>query len=75
MIIKNTAGEKSISVTMVIVTFIVTMIWMVLSIFVKPFGLEVTPFDATQAMTVLSPLLALYWGRRHTDSKSTNNQN
>lgn len=65
--VKNTKGEKSASLTMVIVAFIAIMFWMVLSVFVKPFGLEVMPFDASGAMMVLSPLLGLYWGRRNTD--------
>lgn len=69
MWIKNTAGEKSVSLTMTLVTFVVVIFWMVISIFENPFGVKTVPFDATAAMTVLSPLLALYWGRRHSDTK------
>lgn len=70
--IKNTKGEKSASLTLVMVAFVIVMFWMVVSIFINPFGFEVMPFDASEAMMVLTPLLGLYWGRRNTDVKSPN---
>jgi hypothetical protein len=73
--IKNTKGEPSASLTLVIITFTVVMLWLVLSIFTTPFGLTIAPFNASEAMMVLSPLLLNYWGRRNTDAKSPNNQN
>lgn len=68
--IKNTKGEKSASLTFAVIAFVVVMFWMVAAIFVNPFGITVMPFDASEAMMVLMPLLGLYWGRRNTDVKS-----
>lgn len=67
--IKNTKGEKSASLTLVVVAFSVIMLHMIASIFVNPFGIAITPFQAAEAMLVLTPLLGLYWGRRNTDVK------
>jgi hypothetical protein len=73
--IKNTKGEPSASLTLVIVAFTVVMLWMVASIFITPW-VAIMPFNASEAMLVLTPLLGLYWGRRRTDvderSKLTN---
>lgn len=68
--IKNTKGEKSASLTLVISVFVIILFWMVASIFISPFGITVLPFNAAEAMMVLTPLLGLYWGRRNTDVKS-----
>ena len=68
--IKNTEGKPSASLTLVMVAFTVVMAWMTLSIFVNPFGIQTVPFNATEAMIVLSPLLATYFGRRYTDDVS-----
>jgi len=67
--IRNTKGEKSASLTLVVVAFTAIMLHMILSIFVNPFGIVITPFKAAEAMLVLTPLLGLYWGRRNTDTK------
>lgn len=75
--IKNTDGKESASLTMVLIAFFIVMLHMVASIFVNPFGIAIAPFDASGSMMVLSPLLGLYFGRRHTDSKEkllTSNQ-
>lgn len=69
--IKNTNNQPSASLTLIMIAFTVIMFWMVLSIFINPFGIQVTPFNASDAMIVLSPMLALYFGRRHTDSKKS----
>jgi len=66
MWLKNTNGQESASLTLVIIAFTIVMFWMTLSIFVNPFGIEVVPFNAADAMLVLSPLLATYFGRRYT---------
>jgi len=67
--IKDSSGKQSASVTMMIVAFIIVSLWLVLSIFEELWGLKVRVFDPTAAMAFLSPLLALYFGRRYTDSK------
>jgi hypothetical protein len=69
--LKNTKGEPSASLTLIVVAFTLIMLHMALSIFVKPFGLDINPFDAGEAMMILTPLLGLYWGRRNTDVKET----
>ena len=68
--IKNTEGKPSASLTLVMVAFTVVMAWMVVSIFVNPFGIQTVPFNASDAMIVLTPLLGLYFGRRHTEKNS-----
>lgn len=67
--IKNTRNERSASLTLVVVAFSVIMLHMLLSIFVSPLGIAITPFQAAESMLVLTPLLGLYWGRRNTDAK------
>jgi len=68
MWIKNKSGEQSSTLTFVTIAFSITMIHMVLGMFVNPFGIQITPFNASESMIILSPLLATYWGRRHTES-------
>lgn len=67
--IKNTKGEPSASLTLVMITFSVIIVHMTASIFVNPFGIVIAPFEAAEAMIILGPLLGLYWGRRNTDVK------
>jgi hypothetical protein len=74
--LKTAAGGKpSASLTLVMVTYTVVMLWLLLSIFVNPFGLTIAPFNASEAMLVLSPILMLYFGRRQTDVKEQEAQN
>ena len=72
--IKNTRGEPSASLTFTTIAFAVIVCHMILSIFVNPFGLAIAPFDASEAMMVLTPLLANYWGRRKTDADQENHK-
>lgn len=67
--IKNSKNEPSASLTFAVIAFTITMIHMTLSIIVNPFGLAITPFNASEAMVVLTPIMALYFGRRFTDAK------
>lgn len=64
--IKNTKGEPSASLTLAFTTWVVVMLWMVSSIYLTGW-IAITPFEASEAMIVLTPLLGLYWGRRKTD--------
>jgi hypothetical protein len=73
--VKNTDGKSSASLTLVMVAFTVIMLWMTLSIFVNPFGIQTVPFNASEAMIVLTPLLATYFGRRYTDNSKENKNN
>jgi hypothetical protein len=65
--VKNTNGEPSASLTLVLVAFSVVILHMTAAVFVNPFGLAIAPFVASDAMMVLTPLLGLYFGRRYTD--------
>lgn len=63
--IKNTSGQPSASLTLSVVAFCLTALWYLLGgILELP---RVRAFDAGDAMAFLGPLLALYWGRRHSD--------
>lgn len=71
MWIKNTSGQKSASLTFVSIAFGVVTLWLLVSIFSKIGHVEIREFDAAAAMGYLTPLLALYGGRRYTDGKFT----
>lgn len=67
--IHNTAGERSASLTLAVIAFVAVTGWLVAWLVCTPLGLLVPPFDASAALQYLTPILALYFGRRHTDSK------
>lgn len=69
--LKNTKGEPSASLSFVTIAFTVVTLWLVVSIVNKLGNIEIRQFDAATAMGYLTPLLALYFGRRWTDGKST----
>ena len=69
MWIKNTSGQKSASLTFLIIGFIVVTLWLVVSIVAKVGHVEIREFDGGQAMSYLTPFLALYFGRRWTDGQ------
>lgn len=71
MYLKNSNGEKSLSATMVIVTFIVCMGWMIVGVFEEPFGVKVRPFSETAALAMLGTTCALYFGRKKTDLEAS----
>lgn len=67
----RTADTKvpSSSLTLAVITWAVIMLWLFCSIFAPMFDLEILPFDAAEAMMILSPILLNYYGRRHTSAK------
>jgi hypothetical protein len=69
--VKNTSGQKSASLTFVVVGFVVVTLWLLASIVSKVGHIEIREFDSAGAMGYLTPLLALYFGRRWTDGKNT----
>lgn len=72
--IKNADNQlPSSSLTLVMITWSVVMLWLLISIFAPLFGLTIWPFNAESAMLVLSPILLNYYGRRVTQSKQNNN--
>lgn len=68
---KDTSGKPSASLTLAFIGFVVVTLWLVVSIIAKIGHLEIRAFDGTQASMYLVPLLALYFGRRYTDGKTT----
>jgi hypothetical protein len=66
--IKNTQGEPSASLTMSVISFVVVTLWLLAWLVATPFGVPVPSFDAATAMAYLSPILALYFGRRWTSN-------
>lgn len=66
--IKNTDGKRSASLTMAYAGFVVTTSWLLFWIVGNTFGLHVPAFDETIALSYLTPLLGLYYGRRASDS-------
>lgn len=62
--LKNTDGTKSASFTMMIIAFSVVTLWLLLSIATKLGPVTIRPFSGGEAMAYLTPILALYWGRR-----------
>ena len=68
LLLKNSDGKESLSFTMVYTAFFVSLLWFTLSIFKIP---HIKDFDVTTASGFLTPLMALYFGRRWNDSKAT----
>lgn len=66
--IKNTQGEPSASLTMSVISFVTVTLWLLVWLIATPFGAPIPPFDAGSAMAYLSPILALYFGRRWTSN-------
>ena len=71
ILLTNHTGKKSITLTMMVITFAVCMLWMVASIVMKIGHLEIRPFDAISAGTMFFGTASLYFGRRYTDGKFT----
>lgn len=70
MLLTNSAGTKSASYTMMIIAFTVVTLWLLVSIVAKVGNIEIRPFSASEAMSYLTPILALYWGRRWSEDKT-----
>jgi hypothetical protein len=66
--IKNTSGQSSASLTFATIGFFVVTLWLLLSIVAKVGHVDIRQFDSAAAMGYLSPLLLLYFGRRHSDN-------
>jgi hypothetical protein len=63
LLLKDSDGKPSVSFTMVFTTFCVCLLWLTVSIINIQ---HIRAFDVTTASGFLSPLLALYFGRRWT---------
>ncbi len=75
MFLKNSAGTKSASFTMMLIGFAVVTLWLLVSIVAKIGHLEIRPFSSSEAMAYFSPLMALYFGRRWQEGKATEKPN
>lgn len=64
--LKDSEGKKSASFTMMYATFLVCLLWLLVSIVNVP---HIRPFDVASATGFLSPLLALYFSRKWTQTK------
>lgn len=73
-LLKDSSGKKSISYTMLVVTFLVCTTWLGLSMFQKVFHLDVREFDATGASMWFATFAGLYFGRRWTQLQNPSNQ-
>jgi len=67
--IKNSAGEASLSVTFLTISFLATTGAYIFSLFDEIGGIKIKPFDASATGTYFIPLLTLYFGRRWTAAK------
>lgn len=67
--IKDTKGHGSVTVTMVFVSFWITTLAYVFSIFEKVGPLPIRPFDVAACSSYFLPILTLYFGRKFTDAK------
>lgn len=67
LFLRQSDGKPSASFTIMFLTFNAILIWLLLSIFEGIGQIKVRAFDAGQAMTLFTPLAALYFGRRYTD--------
>lgn len=68
--IKNSKGEASVSTTLLVISFIVTILIYAASAFTKIGSIELRPFDVGACSVVWIPIVSLYFGRRYTEAKS-----
>ena len=70
MWIKNTSGQKSASLTLSVIAFLLTAVWFLLSFLnIKILGWSPRQFEETAALAFLLPCLSLYFGRRASELK------
>jgi len=67
--IKNSKGEQSVSLTMVVVSFILVSILYVLSAFDSIGNVKLRTFDSTATSIYFVTVCGLYFGRKQTDKK------
>lgn len=72
--INNTDGKPSISATFATVAFGVTTLMYVTSMFEKLGSISIRAFDPAVCSAYMIPVLSLYFGRRWTDAKTSDNK-
>jgi len=73
--VKNSSGQASLSVTFLTISFLVTTVAYIASMFEEIGPLKLRPFDVGATSTYFIPLLTLYFGRRWTDAKFSSSKN
>jgi len=68
-LINDAKGNGSVTVTLIFISFWVTTLAYVLSIFEKLGPLQIRPFDVAACSAYFIPICTLYFGRKWTDSK------
>jgi len=68
---RDTNGFPSVTVTILMIAFIVTTLAFVASIFVSIGPIAFRAFDVAACGAYFTPILALYFGRKWTDAKYT----
>jgi hypothetical protein len=70
-LLKQSDGKKSASFTMMIVAFTVVTLWLLVSIVEVAFGIQIREFSGAEAMSYLTPICALYYGRRQATDRAS----
>ena len=68
-LLKQSDGRPSVSFTMMVVAFTVVTLWLFVSIVEVAFGIQIREFSGSEAMAYLTPICALYYGRRRSTDK------
>lgn len=63
-LLKDSDGKKSVSYTMMLVSFVICTLWLLLSTFEKIGGWDVREFSAETASFWFGPICMLYFGRK-----------
>lgn len=69
-LIRDAKGKKSVSVTVVMLSFYATMIAYILSIFEQIGAVQIRAFDVAACAAFFTPCAGLYFGRRWVDAKN-----
>lgn len=68
-LLRDSNGKKSVSYTMMVVTFVACTLWLNLSMFESVFHLNVREFDASGASMWFAPIATLYFSRKWQKAK------
>lgn len=71
-LLRDAKGEPSVSVTISLISFWITSVVFILSIFVSIGPIKLRAFDPVACGAFLGPCLGLYGFRKHTDANATN---
>jgi hypothetical protein len=67
--IQNSSGQASVTTTLLVISFWVTTLVYLASIFEDVLGIKVRPFDVGASAAYFAPILAAYAQRRWTEAK------